>query len=89
MKPILSLSDKRVQKLARTHAAFMYRQASNEWKFYNLDNLPEKWLGWKFIRVVPAARSGFTISESIARLNSQLAGLKVTVKRKTTQKGKV
>lgn len=86
MKPILSVSDKRLKKLYNSHAALCVRPATKEWRFFNVDNIPERWLGWRFVRVIRAARSGLTISESIAKLNIELANYKITLKRKNAEK---
>lgn len=78
-KPLLKREkDPRIQKLAGTHAILCYHKKDNEWQFFHVDNLPEKWLGWQPVKMVRAARSGFTISESIYQLNQELKNVKIT-----------
>lgn len=85
-KPVLSLRDKRLEKLKYTHAALCYNRATKECRFFNMDNIPSvhfPWLQWKFLRVVDARRSGLTISESIDEMNKELKNVKITIRRKS------
>ncbi len=82
-KPVLLFSDKRVQKHKFTHAALCCHLVTKELRLFNLDNIPEKWLHWKPIRVVEARISGKTISETIAILNKELKSGKYKLVPKT------
>jgi hypothetical protein len=86
-KPLLSWTDKRVQKLWNTHACLARRVNSSkeggfEYKFFCLDNLPDRDV-WQRIKVVPIATSGLTITESLNKANKWLQNVRIKSWQKT------
>jgi hypothetical protein len=73
-RPILSLSDKRITKYAKTHG--MLAVKGEQQRVFRIGQLPD---GWKFVRSVRIDIKGLTISEAIAKLNKKLAGKLVSV----------
>lgn len=78
MTPILTFSDKRLQKQKDKYAVLCWNKRQQKFKFFHVDNIPEKWFGWKPIKIVKAAQSGLTISESIYKMNKELENVKIT-----------
>lgn len=77
MAPILLISDKRVQKQKDKYAVLCWHKGQQKFHFFHVDNLPEKEYGWQAIKIVWAATSGLTISESIYKLNQELSRVKI------------
>ena len=80
-KPILNLKDKRLTKIYSTHGALCYREIAGkrEFKFFNVDNLPET---WKLLGVARLATSGLTISEAIYSYNKELKNVRIKSRKK-------
>lgn len=85
-KPILSWTDKRVQKLWNSHACLVRRKkigapSGYEYRFCCLDNLPDRDI-WQRIGVARLATSGLTITESIYEANKVLANVRIKPRKK-------
>jgi len=72
MKPVLSMKDKRVQKVMNTHACLCTR--NRELKFFLLDNIPDNWLRLGITRI---AISGLTITESAHKYNMEMKNVRL------------
>ena len=77
MRPVLNLKDLRLKKFYSTHGVLCRR--GKEFKFYNMDNLPEN---WEVIGVARLAISGKTISEAIYHYNKELQNVRIKSRKK-------
>lgn len=85
MTPILTLSDKRLLKQKDKYAVLCWNKRQQKFHFFHLEEIPAKWFGWQPIKIVKAARSGFTISESIYQMNKEIERVKISRKRTNIQ----
>lgn len=69
MRPILSVSDKRLDEVRHTHGILAKHAQTQRQHVFILDKLPK---GWRFVKVVNLQVSGLTVGEMREKLNEFL-----------------
>ena len=86
MKPVLNYKDARLAKIYSSHGVLCMRERAGgkrEFKFFNVDNLPET---WKIVGVARLAISGLTISEAIYSYNKELKNVRIISRKRIVSK---